>query len=174
MPHHAYLTDIYLGLGANLGDPIAQLRRALDELVRRDILIEPIRRSSFYRTPPWGSVADQPWFLNAAVSGTTSQQPLRLLTSLKAIESDLGRRSESPRWGPRPIDLDILLYGRAAMSTPELTIPHPRLTERAFALLPLLEIAPDLTDPLSGRPYTDFMSSLADDLATIERLSENL
>jgi 2-amino-4-hydroxy-6-hydroxymethyldihydropteridine diphosphokinase len=164
--------EVYLGLGANVGDPVAQLRYALGELLRRGVLIEPVCKSSFYRTPPWGTVADQPWFINAAVSGQTSLSPSDLLATLKAIESELGRAGESLRWGPRPIDLDILLYGREIIRTTELCIPHPRLTERAFALAPLLEIAPDLTDPISGLPYAHFLSLLTDDARTIEKLSE--
>jgi len=165
------LADVYLGLGANIGDPVAQLRRALDKLLRRKLLIEPIRKSSLYRTPPWGTAADQPWFINAVITGKTILPPLELLAGFKAIESDLGRQDGPPRWGPRPIDLDILLYGREVLSTPELIIPHPRLTERAFALAPLLELSPDLTDPISGIPYAHCLSSLTTQLQAIEKIS---
>lgn len=165
---------VYLGLGANLGDPVAQLRRALGELVARELLNEPIRKSSLYRTPPWGAVTDQPWFMNAVVCGQTSLSPLELLAALKAVERDLGRDPAAMRWGPRPIDLDILLSGREILTSPELTIPHPHLTERAFALLPLLEIAPALTDPISGTPYARCLDALSDDLHAIEKLSAPL
>ena len=168
------LVEVYLGLGANLGDPIAQLRRAFSELVQRKILIEPVGKSSLYRTPPWGPITDQPCFINAAVSGRTSLQPSNLLASLKAIERDMGRQQDADRWGPRPIDLDILLYGKQVLSSPELTIPHPHLTERAFALAPLLEIAPDLADPVSGAFYSRHWSALTDEARTIERLLEVL
>jgi len=166
--------DLYLGLGANLGDPIAQLRRALGELIQRNLLIEPIRRSSLYRTPPWGTIPNQPWFINAVVCGKTSHEPLPLLDALKAIESDLGRLSRSPRWGTRPIDLDILLHGRIVLTTPDLTIPHLYLTQRAFVLVPLLEIAPELTDPVSGKPYSHFLTALTDDVRKTEKIEETL
>jgi len=166
--------NVYIGLGANVGDPVAQLRRAVEELLRRGLVGEPLRKSSLYRTPPWGTVPDQPWFINAVVCGGTSLAPLDLLAGLKAIERHLGRVGETVRWGPRPVDLDILLYGRAIVNTPELTIPHPRIAERAFVLVPLLEIAPDLADPASGIPYARWADRLAADVRAIEKIPETL
>jgi len=164
------LESVYLGLGANIGDPVAQLRRALAEMLRRNLLLEPVRKSSLYRTPPWGGDTDQPWFINAAVGGKTSLLPRQLLAGLKAIERDLGRQDEGAQWGPRSIDLDILLYGTKVLKSPDLTIPHPRLVERAFALLPLVEIAPDLTDPHTGLCYAHHLAALADDAQAIARI----
>jgi len=162
-------TDTYLGLGANLGDPVAQVRRAVDELLGRRLLEPPVRRSSLYRTPPWGLTA-QPWFVNAVVSGRSPLPPLELLRAVKQIEKDLGRSSDEIRWGPRLIDIDILLYGRQSLSTPELTLPHPQMRRRAFVLVPLLEIAPDLLDPVTGEPYNACLDSLAAELQAIERM----
>jgi len=129
------VTRAYIGLGANLGDPIATLRaarRALDAHGRVSAT------SSLYRTPAWG-VTDQPPFVNAALSLETALAPLDLLAALKAIETSLGRVATF-RWGPRAIDLDILVYGDVRLDDPRLTIPHPRLAERAFVLVPLAEI----------------------------------
>ena len=165
-------SDVYIGLGANVGDPIAQLRRAIEELLRRGLVTEPLRRSSLYRTAPWGPVSDQPWFINAVVCGKASLPPLDLLAGLKAIERDLGRVGETVRWGPRPVDLDILLYAKVVMNTPELTIPHPRICERAFVLVPLLEIAPDLTDPIRGTSYAHYADLLTIDIGAIEKIPD--
>jgi 2-amino-4-hydroxy-6-hydroxymethyldihydropteridine diphosphokinase len=136
---------VYLGLGANLGDRIATLRAARDQLAPA---VEVVCCSSLYETPPWG-VTDQPLFLNAVCSGRTALTPDQLLTFLKDLERDLGRTA-TKRWGPRVIDLDILFFDKLILNTPTLTIPHPLLHERAFVLLPLREIAPDLHHPLLG------------------------
>lgn len=133
---------VYLGLGSNLGPRCANLRAAVTALspaVR--VLVE----SSIYETPPWG-VTDQPVFLNMVLRGETSLPPEELLQMLKQLESRLGRAS-SVRYGPRLIDVDILFYDDLVLTSPELTIPHPRLHERAFVLVPLAEIAADLVHP---------------------------
>jgi 2-amino-4-hydroxy-6-hydroxymethyldihydropteridine diphosphokinase len=124
-----------IGLGANLGDPVAALRDAAGKIAE---IGRVVARSSLYRTLAWG-VTDQPPFVNAALAIETALGPYELLAALKAIERNLGRVA-SYRWGPRAIDLDILLYDDLRLDDPELTIPHARLAERAFALVPLAEI----------------------------------
>jgi 2-amino-4-hydroxy-6-hydroxymethyldihydropteridine diphosphokinase len=131
---------VYLALGANLGDRRANLRAAVEQL-GAEVQVE--RLSSLYETEP-AYVLDQPRFLNMALRGHTALEPTALLAFLKQIERDLGR-ANGPRYGPRVIDLDILLYDNLALATAELTIPHPRMAERPFVLVPLAEIAPELT-----------------------------
>jgi 2-amino-4-hydroxy-6-hydroxymethyldihydropteridine diphosphokinase len=131
---------IGLGLGANLGDPPANLRDAVERL--RGAGIEFDALSSLYRTKPWG-VTDQPDFINACALARTRLNPVALLECVQAVEHDMGRR-RSVRWGPRPIDIDILFYDDLVSADPRLSLPHPGLLERAFVLLPLAEIAPEL------------------------------
>jgi 2-amino-4-hydroxy-6-hydroxymethyldihydropteridine diphosphokinase len=131
------VTTVILALGSNLGDRLANLRAAVRLLGER--AITPIRSSSVWETAPLP--ADQPAFLNAALVVETSMSPRDLLAALKAIEHELGRRPVR-RWGPRPIDLDILFYGAERITTPELTVPHERIRERAFVLAPLAEAWP--------------------------------
>jgi len=134
----------YLGLGSNLGDSFAHIRGAESRLRKAGVRI--IRCSSVYRTEPVGSV-NQPWFLNRVIEIDTDQSPLELLVTVKAIETKRGR-CPGPRNGPRPIDIDILLAEGTILRTASLEIPHPRLPERRFALVPLVEIAPDLVHPV--------------------------
>jgi 2-amino-4-hydroxy-6-hydroxymethyldihydropteridine diphosphokinase len=129
------MTRVAIALGSNLGDRLGNLRAAIAALEAAGIAV--VRRSFAWETPP--VPADQPPFLNAAVLAETSLPPAALLAELKAIEHALGRRP-ARRWGPRPIDLDILFYGELRLEAPELTIPHPRIAERAFVLAPLAEI----------------------------------
>lgn len=125
----------YVGLGANLGDPIAQVASALDAL---EELGRVRRRSSLYRTRPWGKM-DQPDYVNAVALLETALAPPALLAGLKAIETSLGR-IPGERWGPRAIDLDLLAYDDLEVEVKDLRVPHPRLRERAFVLVPLAEI----------------------------------
>ncbi len=133
---------LYLSLGTNLGNRLANLQNALIALPPK---VTPDICSSIYESEPWG-YSDQPQFLNQVISAHTDLEPLPLLTFLKDIELRLGRR-ETFRFGPRLIDLDILFYDDLVLDTPTLTIPHPRIAERAFILIPLAEIAPDLFHP---------------------------
>ncbi|MBM3335889.1 2-amino-4-hydroxy-6-hydroxymethyldihydropteridine diphosphokinase, partial [Candidatus Sumerlaeota bacterium] len=112
--------EVHIGLGANVGEPVMQFSQALDEMLRRGLLFRPIQKSSFYRSAPWGPVADQPHFINAVVRGKTLLPPHDLLAGLKAVERDLGRAEQTIRWGPRLIDLDLLLYGKVVLNTPGL------------------------------------------------------
>lgn len=127
----------WIGLGANLGEAAETVERAFERL---GTLGSVRARSRLYRTQPWG-VRDQPAFVNAAAILETSLQPHDLLAGLQAIERDLGR-VPSPRWGPRAIDLDLLFYDDLELSSPALSLPHPRALERAFVLVPLAEIDP--------------------------------
>jgi len=133
----------YLGLGSNLGDRQANLWQALGRMACHP-LIRINRVSSLYQTTPWGGPPGQELFLNAVIGISTRLEPLQLLTFTQEVERDLGRRRQE-RWGPRPIDIDILLYQGTKIQTEELVIPHPRMWERDFVMVPLTEIAPDLT-----------------------------
>jgi 2-amino-4-hydroxy-6-hydroxymethyldihydropteridine diphosphokinase len=136
----------YIGLGANLGDREANIREALSELNRSGCRLT--RASSIYETTPVG-YSDQPDFLNAVAEIETNLEPLELLTALGTIEQRIGRE-ETFKWGPRTIDLDILLYGENAFTEENLEIPHPEMHRRAFVLTPLAEIAPEIKHPVSG------------------------
>jgi 2-amino-4-hydroxy-6-hydroxymethyldihydropteridine diphosphokinase len=133
---------VYLALGTNLGDRSANLRSAVERL---SAVVAVERMSSVYETEP-AYLLDQPRFLNMALRGSTALEPHALLALLKRIERDMGRAA-GPRYGPRAIDLDILLYNNLALATNDLVIPHPRMAERPFVLVPLAEIAPDLVPP---------------------------
>jgi 2-amino-4-hydroxy-6-hydroxymethyldihydropteridine diphosphokinase len=139
----------YVGLGANLGERRATIERALERL--RDAFgVEVDAVSTLRETDPLG-IQDQPQFLNGAVALETTLAPCELLALLLEIERGLGRTRQGPRFGPRTIDLDLLLYGEAQIEEPGLTVPHPRLHERRFALEPLAELAPGLIVPGRGR-----------------------
>jgi 2-amino-4-hydroxy-6-hydroxymethyldihydropteridine diphosphokinase len=142
-----------LGLGANLGDPVATLREAKTRL---DAIGRVTAVSSLYRTPPWG-LADQPPFVNAALALDTALDPDALLASLKALERALGRVA-SVRWGPRALDVDILDYEGVRRDDPALTIPHARLFERAFVLVPLAEIEPAFAAARDALPVADVLA----------------
>ncbi len=135
----------YLGLGSNLGDRQRNLEQAVAAL-KRTPGIQLARVSSFRLTPPFG-VQDQPEFLNAVVEIMTELEPTSLLTAVKDIETKLGR-VPSYRWGPRRIDIDILLYDHLRWESPELTIPHPGILERPFVMEPLAELAPEVLEEL--------------------------
>ena len=136
------MTNVFLGIGGNLGERRAMLRSAVAEI--RGVL-EDVRVSSLYETAAWG-VTDQPAFLNAVVRGRTSLPPLELLDALQAIENELGR-VRGRRWGARVIDIDILLYGAEVIDEPRLTVPHPLMTQRGFVLRPFADLAAGLTLP---------------------------
>lgn len=150
----------YVGLGANLGDREATLRRAV-QLLDDEPGVAVVSVSSFRETDPVG-YADQPPFLNAAAAVETELSPHVLLERLLEIERRLGRVREGvARFGPRTCDLDLLLFGREAVDEPDLVVPHPRLAERRFALEPLVELDPDLELP-DGRRLADLVAALAD------------
>jgi 2-amino-4-hydroxy-6-hydroxymethyldihydropteridine diphosphokinase len=151
------VTLAYIGLGANLGDREQTIRRAL-ALVESRPAIDVVRVSSLRETEPWG-YADQPRFVNAAAALETSLGARELLDELLAVERELGRTRDGPRYGPRTIDLDLLLFGEAELLEPGLVVPHPRLRERLFALEPLAELDPELVVPGQGR-LVDLMAAL--------------
>lgn len=147
----------YVGLGGNIGDRRAHLEQALD-LLTREPGIEIVAVSSIRETDPVG-YAEQPRFLNAVAALETELAPRELLERLLAVERLLGRERAGPRFGPRTIDLDLLLYGGEVVEEPGLTVPHPRLAERRFVLEPLAELAPDLVLP-DGRRIAELLSGL--------------
>ena len=138
----------FVGVGANLGDRERTIRTALERLGERED-VDVVAVSALRETDPVGYV-DQPRFLNAAAELRTSLEPRALLEALLAVERELGRTRDGPRFGPRSIDLDLLLYDDVVLDEPGLTLPHPRLHERRFALEPLSELAPGLEVPGRG------------------------
>ncbi|WP_442577449.1 2-amino-4-hydroxy-6-hydroxymethyldihydropteridine diphosphokinase [Mesorhizobium sp. ASY16-5R] len=155
--------NVFLSLGGNLGDPASAMGAAL-RLLDADPETEVVAVSSLYRTPPWGKL-DQPEFLNAAAEIRTDRTPRAFLELCLDAERRL-KRERRERWGPRLIDIDVLLFGSLSLHQPGLDIPHPRMTERAFVLVPLEEIAPGLE--IGGKPIAFHLAML--DHAGIERL----
>ncbi len=146
---------VYLGLGTNLGDRLDNLRRVCKNLPPTVIVL---RASSVYQTPPWG-FTDQPYFFNQVLEAETSLEPLDLLNYIKNLEVELGRLP-SFHYGPRQIDIDILMYADRVVNLPGLVIPHPHLPERAFVLVPLAELAPLYRHPQSGRTMQELLSQV--------------
>ncbi|MFO7782327.1 MAG: 2-amino-4-hydroxy-6-hydroxymethyldihydropteridine diphosphokinase [Spirochaetia bacterium] len=152
------LARVYLGIGSNVGNRLANLEFALGRL---ESLLDDLRVSPVYETDPL-EYEEQPAFLNACVTGRCALSPLDLLDAAQRIETEAGRdRSEEIPKGPRPLDIDVLLYGDRVQDDKRLTLPHPGLTARAFALRPLLDLAPDITDPRTGTRYESFLERLA-------------
>ncbi|HJU08072.1 MAG TPA: 2-amino-4-hydroxy-6-hydroxymethyldihydropteridine diphosphokinase [Rhodanobacteraceae bacterium] len=139
----------FVALGSNLHDPLRQVLRGFDALSRLP-QTRVIARSRLYRSAPWG-ITEQPEFINAVAELETGLQPRELLDALLAIERAAGRERDGTRWGPRVLDLDLLLYGDRRSDEPGLTLPHPHLHDRAFVLLPLNDLAPGLHVPGRGR-----------------------
>jgi 2-amino-4-hydroxy-6-hydroxymethyldihydropteridine diphosphokinase len=159
------MAQALVALGGNLGDVRAMLDRAVAALCD-GVDVRLTARSADYRTPPWG-VADQPPFVNLCIAVETGLIPRDLLARAQAVERALGLdRTTKRRWGPRPIDIDLIAYDDIVMNTPDLTLPHPHLFERAFVLVPLAEIAPDRL--ITGRRVRDALAAL--DQAGIEKL----
>lgn len=150
----------YIGLGSNLSDPIAQLRAALAALGRLPSS-RLVAVSRMYRNPPMGP-ADQPDYVNAVARLDTELSPRALLEALLGIEQAQGRVRDGERWGPRTLDLDLLVYGRSRLEEPGLTVPHPGLPARGFVLYPLREIAPELDVPGMG-PVAALCAQCPDD-----------
>ena len=151
------MVEVYLGLGSNMGDRQGNLSKALDLLSQK---LQMGRVSSVYDTEPMGNV-EQPRFLNLVCQVYTGLVPAALLALAKGIESKLGRVHSKPN-APRPIDIDILFYGDKVIDTPELVIPHPRVMERAFVLVPLAEIAPELKHPVSDETIKELLQGITE------------
>jgi 2-amino-4-hydroxy-6-hydroxymethyldihydropteridine diphosphokinase len=157
--------EALLALGGNVGDVRENFDRAI-ALLCDGVTTRLVARSSDYRTPPWG-VTDQPPFINAVIAVATTLSPHDLLARALDVERALGRdRKHERRWGPRTMDIDLLAYGDTVLADAELTLPHPRMFERAFVLLPLAEIAPDRI--IAGRRVGDTLKEL--DTGGIEKL----
>lgn len=147
----------YLGLGSNLSDRVGMISRAIGCLCcHGGVAVSAV--SSFYKTSPWGDTA-QPEFINAVVEIYTNLSPGDLLSVAKSIERDLGRKQRR-RWGPREIDIDILLYGCKIVDSDDLRIPHPRMCERGFVMAPLAELNPNLVHPISGIKISEILESI--------------
>lgn len=151
-------TDAYIALGSNQGDRERNLLRAVAEIGKL-ANSKVTGLSSFYETSPVG-VTDQPSFFNAALRLSTTLTSRELLNGLLRIENDVFARARSLRWGPRTMDLDLLLYGSQVMSDDGLTLPHPRMAERRFVLQPLCDLAPDLIHPVLGRSMAELLAAL--------------
>jgi len=152
------LKTVYIGLGSNLGDRAENLRKARERIEASGVRIR--RGSSLYETEP-REMLDQPWFLNQAIEAETTLFPRQLLARLLRIEREMGRVRATPK-GPRIIDLDILLFGNAAVHAAGLEIPHPRLSERRFVLEPLAELDPDLRPPRGRRTVREMLAEVMD------------
>jgi 2-amino-4-hydroxy-6-hydroxymethyldihydropteridine diphosphokinase len=154
MPTHT----VYLSLGSNLGDRAAQIEKALSRLGEKCVRI--VKRSSFYETEPV-EFLDQGWFLNIVVEAEAELTPSELLNVILDVEKELGRE-RIIKSGPRTIDIDILLFDANTIHTEELEIPHPRMTERKFVLVPIAEIAPELRHPISGLTMSELLAATKD------------
>ncbi len=151
------MATVYIGIGSNLGEREENCRRAIALLIKEGMKVT--RLSSMIETEPWG-VSNQPEFINVAIKAETVLNPHELLSLLKKVESEMGR-VPGIRWGPRIIDLDILLYDDLAMKTYEIEIPHPGISERDFVLKPLAEIAPDTIHPLLKKSMAALLNDIS-------------
>ena len=159
------MSTVYVGVGSNVGDRVAFCRKAVESLRTRDgFLVGPV--SSLYETSPIGG-PPQRSFINLVAQLEATLEPRAVLEAFKEVEATMGREPSEIRWGPRVVDLDLLLYDDLKVNEPDLEIPHPRLTQRRFALVPLLEIAPDITDPW-GKRYADWLEEAEGDVEQVE------
>lgn len=159
---------VFISIGSNLGDRAGNCREAVRRVAANGG-IRLVRESSLYETEPWG-VVDQGPFINSVIEIETQTAPGELFAFLKKVESDMGR-TQNERWGPRTIDLDIIFYGDRSIDEERLTVPHPSMLERAFVLVPLNEIAPDLIHPALGKTVSELLRDLPGK-GGVQRLTE--
>lgn len=157
--------NVFLGLGSNLGDRQKYLNQAAVALAKVKA-IKLVWTSSVYETEPYGK-PDQPKFLNAVAEIETSLEPNALFDEVKSIEKQMGR-SSSERWGPREIDIDLLIYDGLVFANDQIKVPHPELEKRRFVLVPLREIAPDLVHPINGMTMTELAASCTDTIRVVK------
>jgi len=150
------MATVYIGIGSNLGDREGNCLKAVEELQRMGVRVT--RVSSRYETEPWG-IKEQPRFINMVVEAGTDLTPGEVLSAVKEIEKGLGR-CETVKWGPRVVDLDILLYDNVVVDETDLRIPHPHMHERDFVLRPLSEIAPEVMHPLLKKTVREMLSEV--------------
>lgn len=160
------MTPAFFSLGSNLGERMNNLQTAVRQLAAQTTILA---QSPVYETAPWGD-EDQPAFLNMCVAVTTELAPAQLLAYVKRIEHEMGREP-TRRWGPRLIDIDILLYGHEVVQQPNLTIPHDSMPMRAFVLAPLADLIPDFVHPVTGKPIARMLREV--DATGVVRLGEH-
>jgi 2-amino-4-hydroxy-6-hydroxymethyldihydropteridine diphosphokinase len=158
MTNTAQAFDAIIALGSNIGDKVAHISRAI-EVFTADGRVHVVARSANYRTAPWG-ITDQDWFVNAVMTIATDLPVHDLLARCQSVERQLGRE-RLIKWGPRVIDLDILVYGNLTLNEPDLILPHPHMTARAFVLRPLIDVAPDLV--INGHTATQWLARIPHD-----------
>jgi 2-amino-4-hydroxy-6-hydroxymethyldihydropteridine diphosphokinase len=153
-------TYIMLSLGANLGDRQNNILNAIEYLSSNDV-VSDVKLSSFYETEPVGNL-NQPWFLNNVITGYTGLTLNQLIEKCKSIESSLGRKHKDIKWQAREIDIDIIFYGKTSLHSETLTVPHPRMHERKFVLIPAVEIAAEIVHPEFGKTMKELLISCPD------------
>jgi len=160
--------SVFLGLGSNQGEKIKNCEQAIEEILKLEKLLS---RSSWYYSEPWGR-EDQDWFINGVIQILTELCPDELLTKCKEIEKRLGRKNRE-KWGPRVIDIDILFYDDLSHESPEMEIPHPRILERNFVLIPFAEIAPQFVHPVLKKTIKELLD-MSPDQKKVVKVSEVL
>ena len=159
----------YIGIGSNLGDTHGNCRKAIERMGRIPGC-SVTGLSELYLTEPVG-VEGQDWYVNGVIAISTSLSPQELIKGLYIIEADMGRVRKE-RWGPRTIDLDILLFGQDIIREPNLTIPHPRMHERRFVIAPMVELAPDLVHPTLGKKMTELLAMIPGDGQVVKPIED--